>query len=123
MTCLSRGFTLLEVMISICLIGLVVTAILEFQAKGMDTARETMELTMAIMLGNEKMVEWERGMIPETGGEGDFELDRPDYKWGMSVIDTERQGLKKVSLLIKWGKEGRTREIGMERLFFKETSR
>jgi hypothetical protein len=119
----SFGFTLLEVMISICLLGGVVTAIIEFQAKGMNTVRKTINLTNAIMLGKEKMVEWERGIIPEGGGEGDFGSDAPDFRWRMNVIDTNMWGLKKISLTIIWEEEGRERELVVQRLWFQEESR
>jgi general secretion pathway protein I len=112
------GFTLIEIMLSICLIGLVLTATSEFQAKGMDIARETIELTRAALLSQEKMVEWERGLIPEEGGDGDFGEDFPDYRWEMKAESTETEGLQKVTLLITWTSGNRNRQFEIERLHF-----
>lgn len=112
------GFTLIEIMLSICLIGLVLTAISEFQAKGMDIARETIEITKATLLGKQKMVEWERGLISNEGDEGDFGEDFPDYRWDVKVENTEITGLQKVSFLITWRSGTRSRQLEIERLHF-----
>ncbi len=112
------GFTLIEIMLSIVLIGLVLTTISEFQAKGMDIARETIELTRAALLAKEKMVEWERGVISEEGGDGDFGEDFSEYRWNIKVQNTETEGLKKVTLLITWHSGTRSRQFEIERLHF-----
>ncbi len=112
------GFTLIEIMLSIVLIGLVLTTISEFQAKGMDIARETIELTRAALLAKEKMVEWERGMIPEDGGDGDFGEDFPDYRWNIEVQNTDLEGLQKATLLITWHSGTRNRQFEIESLHF-----
>jgi prepilin-type N-terminal cleavage/methylation domain-containing protein len=112
------GFTLIEIMLSILLIGVVLTATSEFQAKGMDIARETIELTRAALFAKEKMVEWERGLIPEEGGDGDFGEDFPDYRWDMKTESTEIEGLKKVTLIITWLSGTRSRQFEIERLHF-----
>ncbi len=112
------GFTLVEILLSVSLIGLVLIAISEFQAKGMDIARETIEITKATLLGKEKMVEWERGLISDGGGDGDFGEDFPDYRWNMKVEETEIQGLKKVSLIITWRSGNRNRQFEIEKLDF-----
>ena len=117
------GFTLLEVILAICLIGTVITALLEFQAKGMDTVRETMDLTQATLISSQKIVEWERGRIPEEGGEGDFGEEYPDYRWQMNVEDTEITGLKKVSLVLTWRRGTRGRQLAIERLSFQRAAR
>jgi general secretion pathway protein I len=114
------GFTLIEIMLSIVLIGLVLTTISQFQAKGMDIARETIELTKASLLGREKMVEWERGMIPEEGGDGDFGEDFSEYRWNIEVENTETEGLRKVTLLITWQSGIRSRQFEIESLHFQE---
>ncbi len=113
------GFTLIEIMLSIVLIGLVLTTISEFQAKGMDIARETIELTRAALLAKQKMVELERGMIPEEGGDGNFGEDFPDYRWKIEVENTDTDGLQKVTLLITWQSGTRNRQFEIESLHFK----
>ncbi|NLD36356.1 MAG: prepilin-type N-terminal cleavage/methylation domain-containing protein [Desulfatiglans sp.] len=85
----SRGFSLMEVMFALALIGIALTTLLASQSQGLSLANEAKFYTTASFLAQGKMAEIE---IAETEGimndSGDFGDDYPDYTWEVEINST-----------------------------------
>lgn len=93
-----KGFTLLEVMVALAILGVAIGEIIAFQARGMLLNNRARRLTEATMLARTKMVEYQlkleqdilRGAFPETGEEeGEFERPYDMYKYKIELKKVE----------------------------------
>jgi general secretion pathway protein I len=85
-----RGFTLLEVMFALSLIGISLTVLLASQSQGLSLANEAKFNTTASFLAQKRMAEIELENIGDLiSGTGDFGEDYPDYSWELDIDDVE----------------------------------
>ncbi|MFB0507167.1 MAG: type II secretion system minor pseudopilin GspI [Thermodesulfobacteriota bacterium] len=102
----SRGFTLLEVLISLSIIAIVLIACLRAQNQSIRLYHLSRDLTTATILARQKMGEIELEGFPELGeDEGDFEDKFPGFTWKKAVSMTPFEEARRVDLSIIW-KEG-----------------
>src|SRR6056297_448503 len=81
----SRGFTLIEIMVSMALLAIVLVAVFRLFSQTMGTEGAVRFYTKAPLLARQKMAETIAGMPAEQyGGSGGFE-DYPEYGWEISV--------------------------------------
>ena len=94
-----RGFTLLEVLISLAVISCTLAAVLHLQLvsvnEGMCSGYYTTAIFLAQKVLNETYIEEEL----EQYEEGDF-VDYPDYKWKREVRDTDLDLLQEIELVL-----------------------
>ena len=102
------GFTLLEVMVAMAILAIALVAVLSFQAQSISMANEARLMTTASMLTQSKIAEIE-SVGTETSS-GDFGEDFPNYRWELSIADTDLKYLQKMDLLVTWKEETLTRE-------------
>lgn len=82
----SHGFTLLEVMFALSLIGISLTVLLVSQSQGLSLANEAKFNTTASLLAQRRMAEIEMEKINDVvSASGDFGEDYPGYNWELSV--------------------------------------
>lgn len=107
------GFTLLEVMVSMAIIAIALTAVLGSQSQSVSFATEAKFTTTAALLAQGKMAELE-AMNPEdlASDSGDFGEDFPDYSWEVTLGDvffSEPENvsnhLQQIDLTVSWGEE------------------
>lgn len=101
-----KGFTLLEVIIAVAIIGSTLAILLGAVNKNLILASQSKNLSVASFLAQRKMGEIESEGFPEIGNqEGVFE-ENPDYRWYMSVqpYNIEQLGteIRIVILTITW---------------------
>jgi prepilin-type N-terminal cleavage/methylation domain-containing protein len=102
------GFTLLEVLAALSIIGLSLLVLL--QTDGLNSSRtlHSQRLMEAVRLAGEQMEE-----VFSSGSEGlistEGEDDNGIYRWERVVADTQYVGLKEVRLTVQWS-EGRREE-------------
>jgi prepilin-type N-terminal cleavage/methylation domain-containing protein len=102
------GFTLLEVLAALSVIGLSLLVLL--QTDGLNSSRtlHSQRLLEAVRLAGEQMEE-----VFSSGSEGlistEGEDDNGIYRWERVVADTQYVGLKEVRLTVQWS-EGRREE-------------
>ncbi len=98
----ARGFTLLEVMIALAILGMSLTVLLQAQASSLSKAGRSRDLTVATILARSKMVDIEKhlfhdGFQTSTEEEdGDFhEEGHPDvhFKWRVSEVELDLTAL------------------------------
>jgi general secretion pathway protein I len=102
----SAGFTLLEVIIAVAIIGSSLAILLGAVNKNLLLASESKNLSIASFLAQRKLGEIEIEGYPDVGNqEGTFE-DYPDFKWYESVQPYDIQQLSTeiriVILTITW---------------------
>ncbi len=82
-----KGFTLLEVMIAIAILGVAFTVILQLFAQGLDSATRSGEYSRAVLYAREKMEEL-IAMDNLTEGEESGEFDDV-YRWHSEIKPAE----------------------------------
>lgn len=100
------GFTLLEVIIAVAIIGSTLAILLGAVNKNLVLASQSKNLSLASFLAQKKMGEIEIEGYPEIGSEeGTFE-EAPDFRWYLSVqpYNIEQLGaeIRIVILTITW---------------------
>lgn len=109
----ARGFTLLEVMIALTILGMSLAVLLQSQATSLASAGRARDVTIAAMLARSKMVDIEQELFKEgftvgtTEEEGDFaEEGQPTIKWKYAVSEIELDLSSLTSLCGGFGEEG-----------------
>ena len=107
-----RGFTLLEVLISLLIIAIVLITCLRAQNQSIRLYHLSRDMTIATILARQKMGEIELAGFPELGeDEGDFEDTFPGFSWQRSVSVTPFEEARRVALSIMWKEGIRERRI------------
>lgn len=110
------GFTLLEIMVSVTIIGIALVTLIGSQSQSVSIATISRFDTTASLLAQQKMTELFLGGFDNLSpGNGDFGEDFPEYQWEVEVSDltedetgiTGSEGiLRAVDLTISLGLEG-----------------
>ncbi len=110
-----KGFTLLEVMVSVTIIGIALVSLIGSQSQSVSIAASSRFETTASLLARQKLTELALAGFEELhSAEGDFGDDFPGYSWtvevrDIGVDDTGIEGtedmLKTVDLIISSGLE------------------
>jgi len=78
----SAGFTLLEVLVAVAIVGTALVILLGSVNGGLVMAQRSNQMTIAANLGQARMAEILSGPFPELGNdEGDFGEDYPGFEW------------------------------------------
>jgi len=111
-----RGFTLLEVMVAVAILGIAMVAIHHAQAQGIRAMARTKNMTLGTMLAWEKMNDiliTIRNDFPRAGEErnGDFEVPYEHFHWVLrveenpSIPEAFREKLPLLHLTVFWESE------------------
>lgn len=93
-----RGFTLVEVMVALVIIGVAMVTLLATQVGSIRSYADAKVITVCSLLADKKMAELESGEYPEPGEqEGVFE-DNEHYSWSLYVNETDLEQLREVTL-------------------------
>ena len=91
-----RGFSLLEVMIALGILGMSLSVLLEAQASSVNNAGRSRDLTIATLLARSKMIDLEQKLFDEgftvggTEDDGDFEEEGfEEVKWKSKISEVE----------------------------------
>jgi general secretion pathway protein I len=111
----NSGFTLLEVLIAVVILGSTLAVLLSSVNRNLILASDSKNLSIARMLAQNKMSEIELEGYPDLKEEeGEFK-EYPEFKWYLSVtplkissLDTD---IRVVRLLITWDNENKDFEI------------
>ncbi len=84
------GFTLLEVIVAMAILGIFLVPIYAQIVNGFEFAKSTDRKAKALRLAQDKMTELEMLPFPEDEEvlEGDFGDEHPEYSWKMETIKT-----------------------------------
>jgi general secretion pathway protein I len=105
----ARGFTLLEVMVAIAILGIALLGLLGLQHQSMQSVIRAQQSTRASMLAQAVMTEAELERWPDLGDtSGDFEASFPgefqDFRWQREVVKSGTfVDVREVKVLIRYG--------------------
>ena len=109
------GFTLLEVLVAVVILGSTLAVLLGTVNRNLVLASDSKNLSIARMLAQNKISEVELAGYPsDTNEEGEYE-DFPGFKWYLSVVPLNISSLetdiKIVKLLVTWNNDQQDFEI------------
>jgi len=112
------GFTLLEVLATLVLIGIVLPAVMAGISAGTGAASEAKHKVEAVTLAQAKLAELQVNSQYQTaGGSGDFGSDYPGYQWTSSIQLTDLN-LSVISVRVTWFARGRERFVDLSTMVY-----
>ena len=105
----ARGFTLLEVMVAMAILGIALLGLLGLQHQSMQSVIRAQQSTRASMLAQAVMTEAEIERFPDLGrSSGDFQSafpgEFPDFRWEREVAPSAMfPDVRVVKVLIRYG--------------------
>ena len=105
----ARGFTLLEVMIAIAILGIALLGLLGLHHQSLQSVIRAQQSTRASMLAQAVMTEAELERYPDLGrSSGDFESsfpgEFPDFRWERVVAASGMfPDVRKVKVVVRYG--------------------
>ncbi|HEX4053970.1 MAG TPA: prepilin-type N-terminal cleavage/methylation domain-containing protein [Tepidisphaeraceae bacterium] len=119
-----RGFTLIEVLVTLVLIGIVLPAIMHGVTVAMaagDSARHRNEATELAKSELAQIIagsQWSNA----TNLSGDFSPDWPGYQWKATVYpwdqDTSGMGIQQIDLTVTWQERGHPESLTLTTLAY-----
>ncbi len=107
----SKGFTLLEVMVAVAILGFVLVSLLGLASRSEQDVMLAERITTATLLAKGKMTEALTKPLVPAEDEGEFEEeDFKDYTWKKIISPTPVEKLLEVRVAVLW-KEGERQEM------------
>ena len=98
----ARGFTLLEVMISLAIVGGLLVTLVHTLNHHLGIVERHVVITTATLLAKEKLVETEDTL---TGGKGEFEDPYRGYTYEAEVKESPYFGVSEIIVVVRSAKE------------------
>ncbi len=100
----SKGFTLLEVMVSMAIISITFPIMLSLIYHQVEVHMSAERMTIGALLAQEKIVETELTTPPTLGQmNGDFGTRYPSYRWERQIRSTLIKRVREVFVRVYWG--------------------
>lgn len=85
----ARGFTLLEVMVALCIMAIVLMSVYRLQSQAIAMSMESRFYTQAPLLARSALTRFEESLERQMAtSQGDFGREYPGYQWKITVDDT-----------------------------------
>jgi len=115
---LEQGFTLLEVMIALAIVGTTLIAMLSLGNRTIASNDQQQKLTQATLLAQEKMTEVERSASGQGSSglvetKGDFSDPFTDFSWEASFAPTPIPQVQQVMVTVSWGEAKRNEQVDL----------
>lgn len=118
----AAGFTLLEVMIALAIIGTALIACLTLANRCVSSHEQVQRITTATMLAQYKMSELEAksrsGELETSKQLGIWDEPYAQYRWQVEFSDTPVNGVQQVTVSIIWGDPARNEEVSIDSFLF-----
>lgn len=96
-TAYNKGFTLLEVMISVAIIALIFTSLFRMQSSTIELAMAGKLNSIASILAKQLLVKIEQDVANWSDPEGDFGDNFPGIAWTCEILDSSFEELDFIS--------------------------
>ena len=111
-----QGFTFLEIMVSLAILSIVLTAVYRMQSQTISMNTEKQFLTLAPLLGAGRLAAMESTALENDADEsGDFGEDYPGYHWRLTVapvdselLSTAGAGLVRIDMTVSYQEDAFT---------------
>lgn len=116
----AKGFTLMEILAALLLIGLVLPAVMKGISIVSILASDSDHKYEALDLAETKLAEvlleesWQTG----SSQSGQFDDEYEDYEWVVDASDWEQADVKQVDVFVYWQQRNRQREIQLSTLVY-----
>lgn len=116
----ARGFTLIEILAALLLIGLVLPAVMKGISMVSMLASDSGHKYEALDLAETKLAEvlLEESWKNSSSLTGRFENEYEDYEWVVNASDWTEVGVKQVDVFVHWQQRNRQREIQLSTLVY-----
>jgi general secretion pathway protein I len=105
------GFTLLEVMVAVAILGFVLVSLLGLQNRSTQDVMLAERMTTATLLAKDRMVQTLSGILIPAEEEGEFEEEEfKGYTWKKVIAPTPIASIMEVRVAVLW-KEGEREEM------------
>ncbi|WP_020675245.1 type IV pilus modification PilV family protein [Geopsychrobacter electrodiphilus] len=102
----NQGFTLLEVMIALAIVGIALVVMLGLAQRSVLVNSRLQQMTRATLLAKQKMAEIEHGLnLGSDQTKGIFAEPNQGFSWRRINTPTPIIGIVQVDLSVLWGKE------------------
>ena len=111
-----NGFTLLEVMIALAIVGIALVTLIGLETRTIQLAERQQRVTQATLLAQEKMTEIETGGQTISGvGEREGLFDSPFelYRWTIDLEPTPLPAIEMVTVTVAWGDVKRNEQVDL----------
>jgi len=108
----SGGFTLLEVMVALAIVGIVLVVMLGLVQRNILLNDHLQQMTRATLLAKQRMAEIEGGINRDaTQLQGEFIAPDEEFRWQMTYTPTPIIGVQQVDLDVLWGDEAKNERV------------
>ena len=99
---LNKGFTLLEVMVSLLIVALALTSLVKGAAGNVNNANELRDKTFSQWVAVNKINEWRaQKLFPSVGKtSGQQMMGKEEWYWVAQVISTENNDIRRVEISV-----------------------
>ncbi len=105
-TSTNNGFTLLEVMIALSIVGISLVVILGLAQRSILVNSRLQQMTRATLLAKQKMAEIENGISSGLDqNKGEFKDPNQNFSWRSITTPTPIIGINQIDLSVIWGDE------------------
>lgn len=102
------GFTLIEVMVAILIMGIALVALTEGVTSALTSSKASEQQSAAAMLAAGQIETLRAtGDYPNGETEGDFGDEFPQYRWTQTIADAGVTGLHEVDLVVQESQNGK----------------
>lgn len=117
-----RGFTLLEVMLAVVIVGTAFVACLSLVNQCIHSQSRVERITIATMLAKHKMSEIEAQARTERATDSERSGTYPEpyalYAWEVEYLPTPLEGVEQVQVSVRWGDTERNEEVVIDSFTF-----
>ena len=108
-----RGFTLLEVMVSLAIIAGVLMTVYSSFGYHLDVANRDREETVAMLLARAKIDE--SRLRGQSSGNGDFSPAWPGISWELATESAPWPGVEKLKVTVFWDQRRKNMQLSLYR--------
>ena len=106
-----KGFTLLEVILCLCIISTALLVIINSFSKAIDMEKAINDYSLAMGLAENKLFDLENSGLTEVPEKGVFAEPYERFSWNINTERTDFDSLMKVDLKIIWDHRGVDKNI------------
>jgi len=119
----ARGFSLLETMIALAIIGIALVTLLGLGNRSINISGRLHKITQATLLAQEKMTGIEltaqAGNLDLQNEEGRFVPPFEIYSWRTDFSETPLAAVRMVTVTVLWGEEGKNELVELTSFVFR----